>query len=42
MEKEKLVEALQQIADITEHLTGFNPTYEIINSIANGALEESK
>ncbi|MER2111141.1 MAG: hypothetical protein ABS960_00520 [Solibacillus isronensis] len=42
MEQEKLVEALREIAEITQKLTEFNPTYEKIFQIAQKALEETK
>ena len=42
MENEKLVKALKEIADITQGLTEFNPTYEKIYKIAQKALEEQE
>lgn len=42
MEKEKLVDALKEIAEITQKLTDFNPTYEKINNITQKALEEKE
>lgn len=39
MEKEKLIEALEEIREITQGLTEFNPTYEKIHNIAEKALE---
>lgn len=42
MDKEKLVEALSEIAEITQKLTEFNPTYEKIFQITQKALEETK
>ncbi|WP_267897034.1 hypothetical protein [Lysinibacillus yapensis] len=42
MEKEKLVAALKEIAQITQGLTEFNPTYEKIYKITQKVLEEKE
>ena len=42
MEKEKLVEVLREIAEITQKLSEFNPTYEKIFQITQKVLEETK
>lgn len=42
LEQEKLVGALREIAEITQKLTEFNPTYEKIFQITQKALEEKE